>query len=470
MAYWGQIRGIGPPIPVRRFDGVYKPEDEGFNLPDSLFTELINFCPLEYPALTTRPGYSLLPAVSGATRVLGMGVWKGQELHVIFNDGSWRKWTGSAWTTLVTGLDTSAEWQFCNFKGNLADINLIGSNGVDNIKRYDGSSVQDLNNAPAGGNYIDTQFNRLYCAVGNTIHFSALAKPEDWSTLNDAGEITHETNDGETINGLRAGIGNVTVYKPSSTYELYGTGPTSYRLDPIASDIGVTGDKAVTMYDDVVLSISRDGLYRYAGGLRPERDFSEAVLEFIRGMNGAQLGKCVAGNDGRHVYFGIPLGSGAEVNRILQFDPSHGTWYTWDGIAVTHMARVGTAFYMGTASGRVLQMGGTTDNGTAITATAITKPFTAEAIGRKQHWFKLWVTASIPTGSTLSIYVSPYPSGESWTLAKTITASSNMQFVEVLVPTNSIAAANAVRLKIVGVGPVTIHEITRQLRELPMRR
>ncbi|XEC97052.1 hypothetical protein AB6A23_11205 [Paenibacillus tarimensis] len=469
MAYWGSIRGIRDPVPIRSFRGVYKPEDEGFNLPDDLFTELINFCPDEFPAITTRPGYTVVGTFG--TRVLGLGSWKDTELHAMFNDGTWRRLNGDGtWTTLASLLNTSAEWSFCNFKGNLGDINLIESNGVDPIKRYDGLTVQDLANAPVGGNFICTQANRLYCAVGNSLRYSALNKADDWTTVNEAGEIVYNTANGELINGLNAGTGHVTVFKPSSIAELYGTGPTSYKLDDdVSTDIGATGNKAIAVHDAAFPFISRDGLYHYGGGLRPRKDFSDPVYQFMIGANKSELSKCAAGSDGRYMYFGIPYGLATEVNRILQYDPNRKGWYTWDNIAVTQMIRVGKDFYFGDATGRVLRAGGTTDGGNAITATAITKPFTAGSMARKQQWFKLYVVASIPTGSSLSIYVSGSASGDNWTLAKTLTAESEIQYKKILVPTNSIANVNAVRVKLVAAGPVTIHEITRQLREMPMR-
>ena len=468
MAYWTPIRGITDPIPIRTFNGLYKPEDEGFNLPDNLFTELINFCPDEYPAIKTRPGYEVV-GTFGTGPVLGMGAWKDQELHVIFSDGTWRRLNSDGtWTTLASGLSTSAEWSFCNFKGNLGGINLIGANGVDPIKRYDGSTLQNRSGAPAGGKYITTQSNRLYCAVGNVLKFSALSKATDWTTANDAGEIELNTRDGEDINGLNAGNGHVTVFKPSTIHELYGKGPSSYSLDQVADDIGATGNKAVTVHDETLPFISRNGIFQYAGGIRPKREFSDPVNKYIAGMNKSQASKCVAGSDGKYIYFAIPYGTATQNNIILQYDPNHKTWYAWDNIAVTHMIRVGQYLYFGDATGRVLRVGGTTDARNTITSTAITKPFTAASMARKQQWFKLWVVASIPNGSTLKIYVSGEPTGENWTLARTLSASTDIQFQKILVPTNSIANKNAVRIKIVATGPVTIHEITRQLRELPM--
>lgn len=464
MAYWGNIHGVGDPIPIRSFNGLYVADDEGFNLSDNLFTELINFSPDNFPAISTRQGYTVIGMFG--SKVLGFGSWKDTELHAVFNDGTWRKWTGSAWVQLASGLSTTAEWSFCNFKGSLSEINLIGSNGVDPIKRYDGTTVQDLAGAPAKGNYITTHSNRLYCAVDNFVRFSALNKPTDWITVNDAGEQPVNTTDGETINGLNAGNGHLTVFKPSSIFELYGKGPQSYSMDLITSDIGATGNKAIDAYDETLPFLSRDGIYRYSGGIRPRKEWSIAVHKMIVDMEKDKLDRCVVANDGQNMYFAIP----SNGQKVLQYSVLNNAWYTWDGIEVVQMIRVGENLYFGDTSGRVLKIGGNTDNGAQIVSTAITKPFTAGSMAAKTHWFKIWVVASISSGSTLELYISKHAAKDEWIHAKTLTANSDIQFQELLVPTNTVADANAVRIKIVARGKVTVHEITRQLRTMPMRR
>lgn len=466
MSYWNNISGLSDPIPIRAFQGVYKPEDEGFSIAESFFVELENFSPSAFPSITTRPGYT--QAGKFGTRVLGMGAWKDQELHVVFNDGTWRKLNNGTWTTVASGLDTSAEWYFCNFQGNLPEINLIGSNGVDRIKRYNGSAVVNLANAPQGGNYICTQSNRLYCAVGNEIRFSALRKAEDWTTVDDAGSIVHETQDGEEINGLNEGIGHVTVFKPSSIYELWGKGPSSYVLEPAGTDIGVVADKAATVHDDMMPFIGRDGIYLYQGGVRPDKRFSDPVQSFIRGSNKSHRAKSVVGSDGEHIYFSFPY-SGNENDMILQYSPEYMSWYPWKGISPTHMIKVGSDFYIGDSQGRVLKLGGDTDNGTPIQFKAVTKPFTSGTATRLMKWFKLYVVVDMKAGSTMNISLSPKARGEDWVLAKTLNADSDIQYKKILIPTNSIANVNAVRIKLEGNGQVRVHEITRQLREMPMR-
>lgn len=467
MAYWQPIRGIVDPISIREFAGTFKPDDEGFSLPETVFTDSANLSPLAYPSVSVRPGYIIVGTFG--TRVLGMGVYKNTELHVVFNDGTWRRLNADGtWTTLASGLSTTAEWSFCNFQGNLAQINLIGANGVDAIKRYDGTTVQDLLNAPAGGNYIETQANRLYCAVGNIVNYSALRKADDWATVKDAGQVVIETNNGELINGLRAGNQHVTIFKPSSVHELYGTGPSNYRADDAALDIGAASSKSGALFDDRIFFIGREFLFAYNGGVRPTKDFSVPMFPYIRGMNKTQLAKCVSGSDGKRIYFGIPSGSATEVDKLLQFDPQRNAWYVWENIAAVQMVRMGADFYIGDTTGRVLKMSGTTDNGTAIAWRAATKPFTARNIARNSNWYRMWVTVDLPVGSTLNVYVSGKSHGEDWQLVKTLTASADIQSQPIHIPVNMIANAKAVRVKLTGTGPMTLYELARQTREMPM--
>src|SRR5690606_7925541 len=139
------------------------------------------------------------------TAVLGMGVWKDTELHAAFNDGTWRRFNGTSWDQLASGLNTTARCDFTNFKGNLSEISIMMSNGVDPVKYYDGTSVKDLQNAPEKSQFIEQHDNRVYLAKENTVFFSALSKSQDWTSVNDAGEITMESSSGEKITAIIAG-------------------------------------------------------------------------------------------------------------------------------------------------------------------------------------------------------------------------------------------------------------------------
>jgi hypothetical protein len=472
MKYWPPIKSR-PPIVQRTFKGINKLDP--FSISPEYATDMKNITSSKFPAMTTRPGYTVLGAAIG-TKVLGMGVWKDQEIHAVFNDGTWRKWTGSAWSAaLASGLDTSAEWSFCNFKGNLADFNLIGTNGVNPAKRYDGSTVQDLSGAPAGINYIDEHDNRLYGVVNGTqISFSELNVPTNWTTIaqndSDPGSIKKEINTGKKIVGLKAGSGHVTVFFPTSCHELYGTSPSDFRFIEAANDIGMINNKCAVNSDGMVYFFGDKGNYIYGGGSRPNRKFSYVVQWYADHINQTAKGTSCVGTDGKNVYVAMAINNSVNPDTILEFDPINNVWNVWGDIQPLCFARMGNKLYIGDAQGRVLQIGGTTDGSAAIACRYVSIPFSASSMSQIVQWISAWITANVLTGSTVNIYLSGLPEGDTdWFLAYSMTATSNLTSVPINIPTTKVANAHFIRVKLEWTGSVDVREFSRKEYQMPAR-
>jgi len=466
LAFWKSISGILKPIPLREFKGVNKLD--AFSIFDSYATSLKNLTSTNFLALTVRSGFSSLGDSFGVV-VIGLGVWKDAELHAIAN-GEWKKWDGAAWSAaLASGLSTSAQWSFCNFQGNFADINLLAANGTDAVKKYDGSTVADLVNAPANANYIDAHDNRVYVAVGNSVKFSALRKAEDWTTVDDAGEIVVETSTGEAISGLKAGPGHVVVFMPHASFELYGTGPINYKLLPVSDKIGCVSNQSTLMVGNTLYFLAHDGIYRYTGGSAPRKDFALPVQWYIDNINKSNRHKACAGTDGKRYYLALPINSATEPNHVLEYDPVFETWYVWElGHYPRAFAYMNEEWYEGDSSGQVHKMGGTDDAGTAISWEWVSKPFGASSLAQPKQWYKLWIVCDLPSGSTLNVYLTKTAEGDSdWTLVRSLTANSTIQSSRVIIPVETVANANWVRVKFSGTGPATIYEMTRQERLMP---
>lgn len=451
------IEGMMQPIPIREFRGLntYDP----YSIEDSYFTELQNMSTDDYPALSTRPGYTVIGA--NGTRVLGMGVWRGRELHVVFSDGTWRRWNGSAWTTLASGLNTSAEWSFTNFDGNLDGVNLIGCNGVDTMRRYNGSSVSVLSGAPSNGKYITTYQNRLWCAVGNELWSSALDQPQNWNTFagnqQDSYRKTIESSHGEDINMLSGSLYRLTIGMPSSIHLLMGGQPSDFNSRVVTDDEGVASNNAVTAREGSLSFMHKSGIYEYSAAALPDKGFSELIRTFYANVSSTSA----AGSDGSHLLFSTQGG------ETLVYDPRIGAWSRWMLPTPTCYAAVGQDLYIGTATGQVLKKIGLTDNGQQIAFKAVTKPFTNVSIAQRQRWLKMWIVAEVGVGSTLNISLSSEASGESWELVNTITAASTVQ-QRIIIPVRKFALENTVRIKLEGTGWIRLHEITRQVRQLPL--
>lgn len=470
MRGWPSVSEVAPSHVLRDFRGINRLDK--FAIADEYATDMKNLTSDSYPAFSTRSGYSLL-GNSFANPILGLSSWKNSELHAVAN-GNWHRHVSGSWGTAIkTALNATAEWSFTNFKGNLSEINLIGSNGVDAIQRYDGSTVQALTGAPANGNFITTYSNRLFVAVGNTVHASELNVPTSWTTGigndSDPFQINVNTTDGETINALRPGIGHLTIFKPNSMYEMFGEDISNVRVDAIDLEVGAINNKCVVTLNGIIFMIHRTGIYRYGGGTRPSRDFSQPVQSYIDQMNTAARSKCCLGTDGQKIYCSIPVTSSTAPDTILVYDPKYDMWTVWEDFTALQMAQSSFNSYFGMNDGRVIMLGGSTDNGAPITFERVSKPFSSESLNKLIRWFKLWIMCDVPSGSTLTVSLSPSASGDSdWVTVGVIDPASNYQSKRIILTPTQIANTHYVRIKFSGSGPVTIHELDRDQREFPL--
>jgi len=390
-----------------------------------------------------------------------MGVWKGIELHAVFNDGTWRKWTGSAWATLASGLNTSAEWSFTNFQGNQADICLFGTNGVNGLRKYDGTSVVTFGDAPTNINFITTYSNRLWGGSGKELHACALDQPDKWQLFGGTGEDSYvkdmESTRGENINMLSGGLSKLIIGMPNSLHELYGGLPADFTTRLVTEDTGVSSNQGAFVQDAVMQFIHKNGIYEYvSGGMSPDRSFSDLVKGYLKTISSS-----TAGTDGKKFYFLV------EPGKMLVYDPRLKTWVVYRGLDPTCFVVFQNQLYMGDTQGRVLRMEGTTDAGAAISWYAVTKPFTSGSVAQKSRWLKMFTFWELAAGSTLRIYLSPTADGNDWELMQTVTGAGN-QIQRIIIPVDKFTLANMVRIRFEGTGWARMHEITRKVRHLPL--
>lgn len=455
-AQYGNIPGIQTST-IREFQGVntYDP----FSIPDSFFMDISNLTMDDYPALSVRPGYTALGGAIGG-RVLGLGVWKDQEIHAVFGDGTWRKWNGSAWQTLVSGLNASAPWSFTNFQGNLDDVHLFGANGINPMKKYGGSTVTNVATAPEGANYVTLYENRLWCAYGKTIHASALDRPEVWNEFGepiDDGSYYKEVEAdmGENINMLNGGLKKLTIGMPNSLHELYGGMPSEFQTIAKAKDIGAINNRSAIVQEGLMRFIHPTGIYDFSGGLQPDKAFSDVV----RGYFGS-VADTAAGSDSKKLYFYV-------APNLLVYDPRVEAWTVWKNIDATCFAIMKNELYIGTRQGRVIKLGGDTDAGIPISWYAVTKPFTNQSMAQKLRWYKLWVVVDLPSGSTMKVSLSKTHNGNDWQEVMSLNGQ-NMNRRKVMIPVSKFANEDTIRIRFEGTGKAKIHEYTRQQRALPL--
>lgn len=470
IQYWSSSPKQSPPRMLREFKGISKLDPYSIN--DSFSPLCFNLISTKAPAMVTRPGFSILGSAIGS-RVLGLATWKNQELHAVFNDGTWRKWDGSSWVTLKGGLDTSAEWSFTNFKGGWTDTNLIGTNGVQKMQRYDGSTVQDVTTAPDGANYVDQHDNRLYVAIENKVAFSGLNVADEWTVTgrpNDSspGTLRKETYVGENVIGIKSGAGHATVFFPSSSWELYGTSPSDFAFVPVAEDIGAINDQSIVNLGGVMYFLDDTGIYTYSGGARPSKEFSRPVQNFVDSMVKSARKTCCMGADGRFLYVAIPLSSTTNADTLLVWDSQEQSWWVWKDWSPTHFMKMGETLYMADAQGRVLQIGGTTDGGSAISWEWQSKTFTAPSMAMNLRWMRMWWTMDKPEGSTAAVFLSKEPEADSGWINVGSIGVNGLANRRIPINPAKMALSPFLKTKISGSGPATIREFSFDEKQFPI--
>lgn len=462
---WGALTGLQEPVVIRQFDGVN--ELNSFSIKDSHGTRTKNLTTNQYPALSVRKGGTVVSSPTSA-EIDGMAV-RGTELHIIAG-GTWYRLNGT-WSTIKTGLNTTKKWSFVNFQGGFTTNCLIATNGVDAAMKYDGTSVTTLANAPSGANFATTHDNRVYIAEKNVVHFSALRKAEDWTTVNDSGQIVVETADGKDITGMVAGSGRLTVFKQNSIHELFGNNPGNYTMKIVVDNLGCPTGNAAQVVDGVIYFLGNDAVYRYSGGALPTSDFSMQVKESISKINKAYADQSVSWVVGKKYYLAIPTGSNTNPDTILEFDINFDTWNVWSyPQSITAKGTVlNDVTHIGCSNGTMYQVNGlaSTDNGSAISWEWVSKPFTFSTMAAKTRWYRMWVTADIPVGSTFNVYVSTNEDGETWTNVQSISPNVNVQAKEFQIPITLISNSNWVRIRLEGTGPAEVYEVSRQERIFP---
>ena len=453
---------------MRQWNGVNT--YDALSIPSNQLTDMSNMTSESFPALEVRPGYSVLGS-TGASKVLGMGVWKDQQIHVTLSDGTWKKWNGSSWDTVMSGLSTTSPSSWTNFQGNLTDINLFMAQGSGGLRKWDGTSAAAFGDAPADINFISVYQNRLVGASGKEIHMSSLDQPDQWnqfdiSVYGDEASFAQdiENSRGENISFVSGSLTQLTIGCPNSVHELYGSVPSDFNTHLITEDSGFPNNNSGTTQAGIMRFAHGTGIYQYAGGTIPNKSFSDIMKRyFAAGVDS----NTTSGSDGVKLYFRT------STSQILMYDPRPGitAWHVWNDIDPTCFAIMQNVLYIGTSDGRVLKFddGATDDNGTAISYKAVTKPFSATSISQKSRAIKAFITVDMGAGSTVNVYYSPSVSGDSdWTLAKSFTATTGITSQRIVAPMPDMSFVSFYRIKIEGTGWIRLHELSTQRRVNPL--
>lgn len=325
-------------------------------------------------AAKTREGRSLLGDKVGSSMILGLShyykadgtkklicgagdVWK------VYNEGT------NKWEDLKSGLTGGNPYNAVTFN----NLHII-TNGVDNVQRYDGTSITDLGGNPPKGRYISSAYQRVaITGISDNPHwirFSDIANPEEWID-GDSATIPVNDKDGDKITWAQLYKANWIIWKRNSFFELHGPelGQTTedWSITSVAA-VGTPNGRTIVDVNGMLYWLSDSdnarGVVRWSGG-RPVI-VSEPVENIIKSINYAAIKTACAVTSGEGEYIlAIPTGDSEYPNTIIVYNVMDNSWWIWDGWQPTIFLpyRIGdtSTLLMGDNDGRVYAYGGSRD-------------------------------------------------------------------------------------------------------------
>tara|TARA_R110000787_G_scaffold31886_1_gene84387 strand:- start:459 stop:1982 length:1524 start_codon:yes stop_codon:yes gene_type:complete len=177
---------------------------------------------------------------------------EGTEMIATSEDGGVYKRTTGNWSAVAGGAaatydrTSGTRWSGAMYYGATTTENLlILMNGINAPQKYRTSAgTSNLGGSPPStGKYPTAAFGRLWCATGDTLHYSAADDSEEWGT--GAGSFQVDRGSG-IITGLYEFMGTILIWKSNSIFRLAaGATLASASIERVSSVIGTVSQQTV---------------------------------------------------------------------------------------------------------------------------------------------------------------------------------------------------------------------------------
>lgn len=258
---------------------------------------------------------------------------------LIASGGKLYKYYGGTLTEIASGFK-SDKFDYVNFEIMSQDV-VILTNGVDNVKVWNGTSIRDLkhkgysstdasdNKAPKG-KIMELHYGRVWIASDSTVFFSTSNRngydPDDWTTpLDDEKEINQHggyimipTWDGGKIIGMKTIFDDIVVFKNQNIFKILGTYPGEYEVRQLFSTDGAIADKSIVSSQNVAYYLDIDGIFTY-NGVNVEC-ISHPVQNIIKRINKNYAEEAVGAYFKDSYFVAVPLDDSTKNNVIIEYN------------------------------------------------------------------------------------------------------------------------------------------------------
>jgi len=316
-------------------------------------------CDISDGLLRSCNGSTLYSTATLSTKIGSlMAFYHGDIVDILAaSNGSIYKLVNNVWVSILIGL-TSDSFDYVNYQEASIDL-IIFTNGIENVKVYDGTTIRDLKNNGAAsvagalnvspkGKFIELHKERLWISGGakNTLYFGTPFEPDDWTVPTDAiqanqhgGEIIIPTWDGGSIIGLKTLFNDVLIFKTKNVFKIFGTYPGNYDLEQIFNTVnGKIIDKTIKSVNNIAFWATNEGMYLY-DAVSPI-DIKEKVKNVFSNVNQNYMKNAVAEVYKNKYILAVPEGSSTVNNLIVEFDFVLKNYMIKRGIVVSDFLKI----------------------------------------------------------------------------------------------------------------------------------
>lgn len=418
-----------------------------------------------FPAKTTAKSPVAYGATGGARTYLLTNFGNSQLVRAV---GSTLQYNASGTWQNIGGSFTATDWGDANF-----DINgpaLVLTNGTDDVRYWNGSSLNTLSGAPKG-RIIAADNLRVFISnvpsdeSQDHIHYCAFQDATDWTSKENSGIVQYYTPNGGAVTAMISFGGCIWVFKKDAFALIYHTGDARafYRLVPSSDNIGCVNQKTLVDMGEFLAWLGQDDVY--IGSAGAANRIGEPIRRYIERINQTYLNKCCAFTDGLRYYLNLVIDNATEPNIRLVYDTRFKIWQV-AGINEQYLygVRFNNNVYAGNVSGMTYKLNAANTTGSWMVMTKDYDKSEAE-----KEYNEIHVQMYAPTGTTVKFEVST-DQGKTWTtVGDPIVGNTSAQNQNIIIPLDAVPLANWIRFRFSGTGPFRLYSFERYFKTHPVQ-
>ena len=243
-------------------------DQDVYSMPPGAATKLQNFEPSVlggYRRLSGTAKYSS-SQVNGTNTIQGVVIYN-ERVYAV-SGGVLAYGTGSSWTSIATGLTTSARSYFERFNYENAE-KIIMSNGSDGPRVINDTTVTTISESSVAGAKFVASFREhmFYAGMSSTpqeLVFSVPFNEDDFTSGSGAGSIKLDDN----ITGLKVFRDSLFVFCQDRIFKLTGNSSSSFTIAPVSRTLGCLDGFSIQEIGGDLVFLGPDGIRTVQGTAR----------------------------------------------------------------------------------------------------------------------------------------------------------------------------------------------------------